>query len=76
MNVEAIGEDLELLELKTWMIANGRCTLWDISDWENNNWEGWQKIEIHAHLEQALAKFMVSLVGKSPLSARKKDRRG
>ena len=53
MNAEAIGEDLELLELKTWMIADGRCTLWDISDWENNNWEGWQKIEIPTHLEQA-----------------------
>lgn len=50
--------------------------LWDLSQWENNNWQRWGNLEVPSHLSKEYATLLTHLKGKAPLNIRKADTRG
>jgi len=69
----------DLGNIKTWLLANNRTTLWDISIWNNDDHESWEKWNLGDYPEEIKEEdsaLLVLLQGKSPHSARSKDKRG
>ena len=69
----------ELGNIKAWLLANNCSTLWDISSWENDDkesWVSWNLGDYPDELKEEALKLLDLLQGKSPISARSKDKRG
>ena len=69
----------KLRNIKAWLLANNCTTMWDISSWENNDkesWESWNLGNYSDELKEEALKLLELLQGKSPISARSKDKRG
>jgi len=54
----------------------GFKTVWDISHWENGDWQSWVKLEVPQNLSRDYAIFLSLLKGKAPMNNRKPDTRG
>jgi len=70
---------IELRNIQAWLAANNRCTLWDISTWGNddqNSWASWNVGNHPEELQEEARLLLDMLQGKSPISARSKDKRG
>lgn len=76
MSCDPLAKDRSLIQLKEWMDRAGVKTLWDISQWENNNWQRWRNLEVPSHLSNEYATLLIHLKGKAPLNTRKEDTRG
>ena len=76
---QPLNEFNDLGNIKTWLLANNRTTLWDISIWNNDDhesWENWNLGDYPKELKEKASALLVLLQGKSPHSARSKDKRG
>jgi hypothetical protein len=69
----------ETRNIKDWLLNKNCRTLWDISRWKNDakqSWEGWNLGRYPEELKEEATIMLDVLQGKSPLSARTKDKRG
>ena len=69
----------DLENIKAWLNANNRSTLWGISSWksdDNESWESWNLGDYPNELQEEALKLLDLLQGKLPISARSKDKRG
>jgi hypothetical protein len=69
---------LEGLEnIKSWLHSNSKVTLWDLSVWDQGgSWLKWDLGDYPQLLETEARTLLEALQGRSPSSARKKDKRG
>ena len=69
----------KLPRLQNWMTAQGINTLWDISDWENEesaSWVAWKLPECPEELKNEKRMLFSHLSGLAPLGKNIKDKRG
>ena len=76
---QPLHEVHELDNIKAWLNDNNRTTLWDISTWgsdENAAWESWNLGDYPIVLQEEAMDLLDHLQGKTPISARARDKRG
>ena len=69
----------DLENIKAWLKANKCSTLWDISSWKNDENEAldqWNLGDYPIELQEEALNLLDHLQGKSPISARARDKRG
>jgi len=71
-----LGQCNELNNIKRWLQSKGVNTLWDLSEWERNNWTGWKIQDLPPNLEEEGDVLRTFLQGKSPIKNNIKDKRG
>lgn len=76
MGSESLAENRSLASLKDWMDIVGIKTLWDLSHWENNEWQRWKHLKVPPNLANEYVVFLSHLKGKAPMNRRKADSRG
>ena len=74
-----LNELNDLENIKSWLLANNCTTLWDISNWNNDDhesWANWFLGDYLEYLEDEASALLGLLQRKSPHSAKAKDKRG
>eukprot|EP00253_Pinus_taeda_P031912 PITA_31912 len=74
MGTEARGAVLNYRPLKHWMDQAKLRTLFDISQWSQNDWKGWKALTLPPNLEKFWADLKVSLSGLAPINRTTEDK--
>eukprot|EP00253_Pinus_taeda_P016021 PITA_16021 len=74
MGTEARGALLNSRPLQQWMEQANQRTLFDISQWNQNEWKGWKSLALPPNLEKSWADLKVSLSGFAPTSRTIEDK--
>eukprot|EP00253_Pinus_taeda_P019866 PITA_19866 len=74
MGMEARGVLLNSRPLQQWMDQANQRTLFDISQWNQNEWKGWKSLVLPPILEKSWANLKVSPTGSAPINRTIEDK--
>ena len=75
---QPLNDSSDLGNIKDWLLAKNCSTLMDISSWSNDeeeSWVNWDLGDYPHELKEEDTNLLDLLQGKSPISARAKDKR-
>jgi hypothetical protein len=77
LGVDLISREAEFGDLKRWLIAEHKHTLFDISTWnENGSWKEWSLGGVPAHMSRQAQALISTLKGATPILSDIPDSRG